>query len=1219
MKKHIKTVALIVLTLSLMLSMSACLDPISIIPDLTFNVTGRIDFNDVTAGAFIITNLSKTVDVTRIEIEQPVWVLGEDLPLDGPFSSTITGRPWAGQRSASYLAPSTANYDTTVAFKVWNETNRLTEDTARSGTFLTSWTQDRDPVKWADINTYIYDALNFILLNARDAIEFFIYRDTNGDVKITHIIYRNGVPEGGSRRPILINVDANDTIDIDNIINNGNNGGGSSPALILIADGATIAPFIIVNRTLDQNIDSIVFNNSSNNNSYSIGNSNNPAVRSNNRRSIALEVGASFDVTINSNGVPNPLNLNTNIHVFSPLAQQSINNYVHFYRAHNGTYWLTHEWPPTSTPSPDDKDLLPPKDDDKTVDPSINSALLLITNLSRSTNVDSVFITQQVSGETRTVAQFTGAPRSLETKAQYLAPNPPPNSPYTVSVRIDGQEGTILNTEVVFTRARDIVELFIYQDESGKFVIVNRLNFPRPGHPPNEDDFGHPNSDDPFEGEGSMPAVIPPANRTTIGSFIIVNQTRNQDILSVEFTRAIDRVKSIMMTDAPPSQNQRSIGLGQGDWDVRVHLGGGVSVPAAERPARRVTIVPSNDPQSIREHYLYFYRNNRGEYALSTTWPPIPNDISDEDLVIPPSPHGSGLLRIINNSDAIVTSVAIFDFFNENRDPMFLDSEVRPTPFMPVGPVNPNSMGYVNVVGTSAFPITEQIYRIRVYMVSEDGERTVERLAYIRNRVVDIVISSYHTWTGCPDCIDKPCDCPPVVLPPGCDCGSQNPNCNCGTTCNCQPNQCDCGPANTCKCANCTCVGTCECTETTCKCPEIEIPGPAPSYSFSGARNTLIDTGVAIKDGRVWVWGFRGSGQQGNGNSAVLETMPPAMVNSLTGIVAVTGSAYTLVALDDQGRLWGWGQNLYGAAGVGVTENRIVSTPRQVVFPGVGSDFKIEQIDAGEYFFIARGNDGSVWTWGHNLYGQIGNNGLGDAHSPVRVNLPGGASARLVGASYEGAFAVTNSAVYAWGRNIQGGLGIPSTTTSVTHRTPQHASRLDGIVSRIAQITGGYLHGHALLNDGTVVGWGQNDHIGGSGTGRQNTPITIIGVPGAAHIGIPRVTLATGETVTQFHSRYISTIVLTSERRVFTWGTEGYNIGGAPITLQNNVRSVVERTPPTGVVTDIGGGKHHVYYMTETTTGPNAGFAIWGVGYGAGTKFREAGNRNWPGLGINLP
>jgi alpha-tubulin suppressor-like RCC1 family protein len=224
------------------------------------------------------------------------------------------------------------------------------------------------------------------------------------------------------------------------------------------------------------------------------------------------------------------------------------------------------------------------------------------------------------------------------------------------------------------------------------------------------------------------------------------------------------------------------------------------------------------------------------------------------------------------------------------------------------------------------------------------------------------------------------------------------------------------------------------------------------------------------------------------------------------------------------------------------------------------------------------------------------------------LNLPGGRTARLVGASYEGAFAVTNDdTIYAWGRNPGGSLALTTGNDTTTHRIPTEVSPgLKAYASRITFIAGGYRHGHAILNNGEVIGWGTKNRLGGAVTGSTNvtlTPVTIIGIPGG---GGGAVTLQPGETVVELHSRFIGSIARTSHNRVFTWGSGAFDIYGSSVTL---------RSPPTGrTIVEIGGGKEHVYYRTDDGR-------AWGVGYGAAQKLSLSSsvNQKWPGVIVGIP
>ncbi|MDR2791084.1 MAG: hypothetical protein LBB59_08960, partial [Campylobacteraceae bacterium] len=328
---------------------------------------------------------------------------------------------------------------------------------------------------------------------------------------------------------------------------------------------------------------------------------------------------------------------------------------------------------------------------------------------------------------------------------------------------------------------------------------------------------------------------------------------------------------------------------------------------------------------------------------------------------------------------------------------------------------------------------------------------------------------------------------------------------------------------------------------------------------------SLITTGADIdENGDVFVWGFRGSGQQGNGKLSVPSRNPASKVESLSNIVQLTGGAYHLIALDANGSVWGWGQSGYGETGCPHTAGIYVSKPCKVLE-------NIVQVSAGEYFTIALDNEGRVYTWGHNLYGQLGDGSSKNSQTPVLVNL-NGEKARLIGAAYEGAFAVTQEGhVYSWGDNEASGLGFKGTNYGVQKivRTPVHAVNLDRFANDIIYIAGGNGWGEALLNDGTVIGWGLEAALG-QGTVKtslsSSEPVVIL------------------HNVKQLFARYVGSIALSDEGVIYTWGQTG---GSAFKHIYGEYATPHEINEE---VTEIGGGKEHIFYKTGDGSLHGAGY-----------------------------
>ena len=166
-----------------------------------------------------------------------------------------------------------------------------------------------------------------------------------------------------------------------------------------------------------------------------------------------------------------------------------------------------------------------------------------------------------------------------------------------------------------------------------------------------------------------------------------------------------------------------------------------------------------------------------------------------------------------------------------------------------------------------------------------------------------------------------------------------------------------------------------------------------------------------------------------------MQTEDPEGTGFLTGVTAITAGSYHSLALRSDGMVWAWGWNSSGQLGDSTTTDH--STPAQVVGPG-GTGFLtgVTAIAAGFGHGLVLRSDGTVWAWGDNTYGELGD-GTGTAHStPVQVVGPGGAGF-LIGmtaiAAGNGSHSLalkSDGTVWAWGDNAYGDLGDGSPGTA---------------------------------------------------------------------------------------------------------------------------------------------------------------------------------------------
>ena len=280
-----------------------------------------------------------------------------------------------------------------------------------------------------------------------------------------------------------------------------------------------------------------------------------------------------------------------------------------------------------------------------------------------------------------------------------------------------------------------------------------------------------------------------------------------------------------------------------------------------------------------------------------------------------------------------------------------------------------------------------------------------------------------------------------------------------------------------------------------------QVPGLTDVVAISsGSYHT-----VALRDdGTVWTWGQNNYGQLGDG-TFVNQTKPvrvkgPNGSGFLTGVVAIDSGAFYTVALKADGTAWAWGMNYYGQLGYGYMQAPPSPTPVQV--SGLSG---IVAISVDGYHTVALKGDGTVWTWGYNQFGQLGNGTFGPyliSTAPVQVKGPNGAGfltgVVAIAAGYKHTMALkADGTVWAWGWNAQGQLGDGTTDD---HTTPVVAN-----LSDVAAIAAGNAQTVALKNDGTVWAWGWNQYgqlgDGTIGTNRSN-PVQVVGEQGNGYLNL---------------------------------------------------------------------------------------------------------------------
>ncbi|WP_435925695.1 S-layer homology domain-containing protein [Paenibacillus sp. DYY-L-2] len=248
----------------------------------------------------------------------------------------------------------------------------------------------------------------------------------------------------------------------------------------------------------------------------------------------------------------------------------------------------------------------------------------------------------------------------------------------------------------------------------------------------------------------------------------------------------------------------------------------------------------------------------------------------------------------------------------------------------------------------------------------------------------------------------------------------------------------------------------------------IQVPGVTNIKAISaGGWHSM----ALSNDGTVWVWGTNSRGEYGNGT--FISDVKPVKMQGLTDVTAIVAGGQISIALKSDGTVWGAGHNTWGELGTGA-KNAMNLTPVQV--QGLS---KVKEIAYNAGTMLALKNDGTVWGLGNNDSGQLGNGTKEDSvSSPVQVQGLSQIKHISVGGNH-GLALKDNGTVWAWGSNFSGQLGDGTFNNSVT---PVQVSGLTN-VEKIAALG---LTSFALKSDGTAWIWGdRTSELGDNSGGRS--------------------------------------------------------------------------------------------------------------------------------------